>query len=292
MKLTRKQFIKRSLLTAAGISMAPKIMGMFKMQPILEKRMLGNTGIELTALGFGASRTQEAPVLRAALERGITFLDTGRSYANGQNEEMIGKVLKGIRSKYVIQSKMKVEVEDNTSPRKIRRQMEESLQASLDALQTNYIDIMLLHGIRENKYIKNDTIREVFTEMKKKGKIRACGFSSHTNHVELLHESNKDHFFDVVMVPFNPSGTFKHSRSNWSTSWDQEALIKEMKIAHQNGTGIIAMKTCSGGKYSYNQADSPSYPGAVQWVLAKEFIHAAAVAMANFEEIDQHSKAC
>jgi hypothetical protein len=61
-----------------------------------------------------------------------------------------------------------------------------------------------------------------------------------------------------------------------------------MKTAHQNGTGIVAMKTCSGGKYSSKKGTPPNYPDAVKWVLSQDFVDTSAVAMANFDEIDQH----
>ncbi|MFP4047865.1 MAG: aldo/keto reductase, partial [Bacteroidales bacterium] len=222
---------------------------------------------------------------------GITFLDTGRSYANGQNEVMIGKVLKGMRDRFVIQSKMKVDLEDGKATAgDIRKQMENSLNESLKALQTDYIDVMLIHGVREEGTIKDETIRKVLAEMKQNGAIRACGFSSHTNHVNVLQEANKDNFFDVAMVPFNPYGAFKHSQSDWSTSWDQEALVKALQKAHENGTGTVAMKTCSGGTYAFHENEEKSFPGAVQWVLSNDFIDTSAVAMANFAEIREHGE--
>lgn len=292
MKISRKKFIRNSLLSAIGISFAPKI---FSLQAGVYQSMttkpLGQTGIKVTPLGFGASRTQEPSVLKAALEAGMTLLDTGRSYANGQNEIMIGKVLKGMRDRFVIQSKMKVDLDNGkATPGDIRKQMEKSLNESLKALQTEYIDIMLIHGVRDVKTIQNETIRKVLEEMKQKGAIRACGFSSHTNHVNVLQEANKDNFFDVAMVPFNPYGAFKHSQSGWSTSWDQEGLIKALQKAHKNGTGTVAMKTCSGGTYAFNENKEKSYSGAVQWVLSKDFIDTSAVAMANFEEIKHHAE--
>jgi aryl-alcohol dehydrogenase-like predicted oxidoreductase len=290
-RITRKRFLQQALLTTLGIGLAPKIFGMNSLKSTLPvRKKLGATGIEVTTLGFGASRTQEPAVLKAALDRGITFLDTGRAYSNGQNEVMIGKTLKGIRQRYVIQSKMKIDWnKGNASSGELRRQMESSLAESLKALQTDYIDVMLLHGIREEDILRNDTIRKVFDEMKAKGAIRACGFSSHINHVNLLKENNKDPFFDVAMVPLNPFGGFKHSLSDWSTSWDQQMLISEMKKAHNQGTGMVAMKTCSGGTYAYEKGAKPSYPGAVQWVRSRNYVDTSAVAMASFQEIKDHA---
>lgn len=291
MKITRKKFLQQSLLTALGIGLIPKAFSLSSNKLILPGTSeLGKTGIEVTPLGMGASRTQEPAVLRAALDRGITFLDTGRSYAHGQNEVMIGKTLKGIRSRYVIQSKMKVNLDEGSvDSAGIRRQMENSLQESLKALQTDYIDVMLLHGVREEGAIRDPTIQKVFTEMKERGAIRACGFSSHINHVEVLNEANKDHFFDVAMVPFNPAGAFQHSQSDWSTSWNQPALVEQMQKAHRNGTGIVAMKTCSGGVHGLQKGDQASYSGAVRWVIEHDFVDTTAVAMASFREINEHT---
>ena len=54
----------------------------------------------------------EPSLLKAALDRGINFIDTGRSYYNGQNEVMVGKVIKGIREKVIIQSKVRVRIRE------------------------------------------------------------------------------------------------------------------------------------------------------------------------------------
>ena len=292
MHISRKQFIKGTLATALGLGVIPKLYSRtIHQDSIPAKRILGNTGIEVTTLGFGATRTQEPGVVKAAIQSKMNFLDTGRRYAKGQNEVMIGKVLKGIRKQYVIQSKMKVRLKDGSATAaEIRKQMEKSLEESLKALQTDYIDIMLLHGIDNPEWLKHETIRQVFSEMKARGVIRACGFSSHENHVNMLHEANTDHFYDVVMIPFNPFGGFKHSQVDWSTSWDQQALIKAMKQAHQNGTGLVAMKTCSGGGYAYQKEGKPSFPGAVSWVRSQSFVDTTAVAMASYKEISEHTR--
>ena len=292
MKISRKSFIRRSMLSILGISLMPKVFGLVPNRKFFpEKRKLGNTGIKVSSIGFGTPRTQEPAVLKNATEKGITFLDTGRAYANGQNEIMIGKVLKGKREKFVIQSKMKVDLEEGAAtPEDIEDQMETSLKESLSALQTDYIDVMLLHGVRNEELLQNKIIREVFAKMKNRGAIKACGFSTHANHINMLKEANRDNFFDVAMVPFNPFGAFRHSQSGWSTSWDQKALIKEMKKAREHGTGIVAMKTCSGGAYAFQNKKQSTFSGAVQWVLSHKFVDTAVVAMANFGEIREHTE--
>jgi predicted aldo/keto reductase-like oxidoreductase len=100
--------------------------------------------------------------------------------------------------------------------------------------------------------------------------------------------NNKENFYDIIMVPFNHKGSFVHSLTGRYSEWDQEKLINILEEAHSKDTGIIAMKTCSGGKYSPSQDVTPGFSESVKWVLQKEYISAAAVAMANFEEVDEH----
>lgn len=261
------------------------------------KNILGKTGIEVTPVAFGASRTQSPALTRAALDSGINFIDTGRSYANGQNEVMIGKVIKDIRKDLVIQSKVMVEpgekgeaLKTDRVRTKIRKIMLKSLDESLEALQTDYIDIWLLHRPSRLEMLNHETVWEVFSEAKKAGKIRACGFSTHSRQVELLKSANQHNFYDVVMVSYNHKGMFIHSRYGHKGEWDQSAVEAELKIAHKNKIGIIAMKTCSAGPYFLDENEPATFEKAVRWVLEKPWIDAAAVAMENFDEINQHQQ--
>jgi predicted aldo/keto reductase-like oxidoreductase len=90
-----------------------------------------------------------------------------------------------------------------------------------------------------------------------------------------------------MMIPFNHKGSFVDSVSGRYSEWDQEKQLTILKEAYKMGVGIIAMKTCSGGKYSPSPGIEPSYKEAVRWVLEKDFISSAAIAFANFEQIDE-----
>ena len=93
-KISRKEFITK---TGAGIVSLGLVSGRsFKSteeKPLMNK--LGNTGILVTPLCFGASRTNDEGLIRFAIDRGINFLDTGRSYARGNNERLVGRAIKG-----------------------------------------------------------------------------------------------------------------------------------------------------------------------------------------------------
>ena len=125
--------------------------------------------------------------------------------------------------------------------------MQKSLDESLEALQTDYIDIWLIHGAESADIIHHETVMKFFSDLKQKGIIRACGFSSHHNQAELLKEDNEMNFYDVAMVSYTFAGSYTHSNTGTFSQYNQGALEKEMKIAHQNNKAIVGMKSCSAG---------------------------------------------
>ena len=127
-----------------------------------------------------------------------------------------------------------------------------------------------------------------FDEMKSSGVIKAHGFSAHNDLMNLHERNNKELFYDVIMVPFNHKGSFVHSVTGRFSEWDQKRLIAALTDAGNKGIGVIAMKTCSGGKYSPSPGIEPSYREAVRWVIQHPFISSAAIAMANFEQVDEY----
>ena len=292
-KINRKSFIRKSAVGIAGISLGRTLtnLSIANANETSEKtRALGNTGIKVSALGMGATRTMEPAVIKAALKVGINFFDTGRAYVNGRNEQMLGEVLKEVRKEVVIQSKMKVELHDFSTPESIQEAMDKSLHESLAALQTDYIDIMLLHGMRDVETISNETVMKTIAGYKQSGKIRAMGFSSHSGMVELIQHNNKTRFYDVVMCPFNPFGSYTHSINKKYNEWDQEALLEALIESDNLGVGFVAMKTTSGGPYAFDSDAEPSYASALKWILQHDFVDTMAVAMDSIGKISENLK--
>jgi predicted aldo/keto reductase-like oxidoreductase len=128
-----------------------------------------------------------------------------------------------------------------------------------------------------------------FSEMKKSGVIKAHGFSTHNEYMNLLIRNNLEAEYDVVMIPFNPFGSFTHSITGSYAKWDQEKLISLLTETGKKGIGVIAMKTCSGGKFAPAATVEAGYKESVLWVLDHKFISSAAIAMANFEQVDEHT---
>lgn len=267
-------------------------------QTFPEYRLLGRTGIKVTPIGFGASRTMEPILVKSALEAGINFIDTGRSYFNGQNEVMVGKVIRGMRKEVIIQSKVRLrsreigeKLDTAAAYDSIIKIMQSSLTESLKALQTDYIDVLLIHGANSVDIINHDAVREFFRNAIEKGQIRAYGFSSHSNQVELLKAANESRSYDVIMVPYNHRGSYTHSNTGRYSEWDQPALEQEMAAASRNDIAIVAMKTCSGGPYAFDGESEPSYRSALKWILDHGYISSMAVAMGNLSELNEDLQA-
>jgi len=294
-QISRKEFFTKSLTGLAGISLLRDRLSMGSFTPP-DYRSIGDTGIKVSPLCFGAPRTNEESLIKFAIEKGMNFIDTGRSYGNGKNEEIVGRAINGKRGNVIIQTKIKLEKIELPSMGKgkkgadeIRSALSSKLDASLKALNTDYIDILVYHGaLDENLLFHSETLK-FFDGMKKSGVIKAHGFSTHNDCMNLPERNNKERFYDEIMVPFNHKGSFVHSVTGKYSEWEQEKLISILTEAGNKGIGVIAMKTCSGGMYSPSADVAPSYKEAVLWVLKHKFISSAAIAMANFEEVNEHT---
>ncbi len=303
--VSRRDFIKQSSAGILGIgasaSLARAAFGSIQAPTLLAPAMreLGKTGLKVTPVGLGATRTMDPAIVHGAIDAGIHFLDTGRGYSNGQNEVMIGKAIQGIRKNLVIQSKIDLRLRDQEqdlqSVQAVQRlvsQMNRSLEDSLKALQTECIDVMLLRGVDKPAVLRHESILAFFRKAKENGQIRACGFSAHQNQLELVKTAVDGRFWDVAMVAYNHKGAYTHSRAGGSSgSWDQPALEKELARAHENGFGIVAMKTCSGGLYAPDPDARPSYAAGLKWILQHRFVHTMAVAMSNPDQIREDVQA-
>ena len=294
-QISRKEFFTKALTAIAGIRLVSDNMTSLFLSGY-DLRSLGRTGILITPIAFGAPRTNEESLIKYAVEKGINFIDTGRAYGNGNNEKLVGKALKEIRSEIIIQTKIRLEGNELPSHGKgkkgaaeIHDALSSKLEASLKALNTDYIDVLLYHDALDEKLLFHTETMKFFSDMKKSGVIKAHGFSTHNDYLNLPERNNSELSYDVIMVPFNHKGSFVHSVTGQYSKWDQQRLISILTESWNKGIGVVAMKTCSGGMYSPSPEIEPSYKEAVLWVLKHKFISAAAIAMVNFEQIDEHT---
>lgn len=153
----------------------------------MQKRKLGNSGLEVSALGLGCmgltsfygpatNESEAVSLIEKAVDLGITFFDTAEAYGWGENEKLLGKALKPFREKVVIATKFGFKNSDgyqgfDSSPKNIRTVVENSLRF----LETDVIDLLYQHRVDPNIPIEEvaGTIKDLITE----GKVKYFGLS-------------------------------------------------------------------------------------------------------------------
>ena len=153
----------------------------------MKKRKLGNSGFEVSAIGFGCmglnyaysntlNKKDSIALIRAAVERGVTFFDTAEMYGPFTNEELVGEALAPFRNKAVIATKFGIKLQDgkqvqDSSPAQIRK----SVEGSLKRLNIETIDLYYQHRVDINTPIEE--VAGTIKELIKEGKIKNWGLS-------------------------------------------------------------------------------------------------------------------
>ncbi len=150
----------------------------------MEYRRLGHSGLTVSAVGLGSvlfGKHVDEPTTRAiidqALELGVTFIDTSDSYADGESERLIGKILGPRRRDIVLATKFSSPLGDNplhggTS----RRWIQQAVEASLRRLGTDVIDLYQIHHPDPLTPIE-ETLRAL-DDLVRSGKVRYVGYSN------------------------------------------------------------------------------------------------------------------
>jgi aryl-alcohol dehydrogenase-like predicted oxidoreductase len=151
---------------------------------MVEQRPLGDSGVSVSSVGLGCNnvgwridREQARAVVDAALDAGITFLDTAHSYGGGLSETHLGEVLDGRRDRVVIATKFGARGEDAGGLRKGSREyLRRSLAESLERLRTDWVDVLYLH-FPDPETPLAETLGAM-DELVEEGRVRAIGVSN------------------------------------------------------------------------------------------------------------------
>jgi len=243
-------------------------------------RTLGKTGLKVTPLGFGCMLVSDASVVARALDMGVNFFDTARSYQGGNNERMVGAALKGRRKEVILESKTMSRDKDSAL---------RDLDTSLKELGADYLDIWHLHSISTPAEL-NDGMLEAQRVAKQQGKIRFAGVSMHFGMKEMIPHLAKLGQTDVVLCSYNFS---------MPAAMEMEATLE---AAAKAGIGVIAMKVMAGGFARIQRGDrlyenSPqalterlkkpgAMPAALKWALRNPNVATAIVGVTDDEELE------
>jgi predicted aldo/keto reductase-like oxidoreductase len=241
-------------------------------------RPLGNTGIMMSDISFGGGGIDNPDVVTRAVERGINYFDTSPDYSKTGSEQTIGKALKPHRDKVFIASKFCTadgHLPVDTSVADVIK----AVEGSLTRLQTDYLDVCIIHEVNSIERLMAPTFHEAFDRLKAQGKARFLGVSSHTpNLEEVMRHAVDSGRFNMLLVA--------HNFNNWPD------LTNIFRDAKQKGVGVVAMKTLKGAKATvlkdFADQSQAFSQAAFKWVLNNPDVSGLVVSIRNFNQIDEY----
>ena len=203
----------------------------------MDKRPLGNTGLELSIIGYGCfhlievPRKEAATLLNTYLDRGGNYIETAAQYGDGISERKVGEAVSHRRGEFVLATK----TADRT-----RQGALASLERSLKNLRTDHVDLFFMHEpqtIEEAKRIlAPGGAVEAFEEAKTSGKARFLAISGHGRPAGIQY-SIENHPYDVLMTGFNYFDRFNFPQT-------EEQLLP---LCLERGVGVLGMKALADG---------------------------------------------
>jgi predicted aldo/keto reductase-like oxidoreductase len=284
---SRRNFIKKSLSSIAGAAILQPFLrpkGENKTPDNQKKstfiyRKLGKTGITLPIVSMGVANTGNANLVRAALDAGVCYFDTGHYYSKGKNEEMLAGAFKGRpRDSFFVSTKVLAEYEDHVKGTYTEKAKPgnfiKKFEISLKRLQMEYVDIFLLHNVGNRESALYESLMTAMVRLKKQGKARFIGVSTHINEPEVIRAAAESHVYDVIMTAYN----FRQPH--------KDKVKKAISEAVKSGLGVIVMKT-QAGVYWDKERKHPINPGAaLKWVLQDENVHTAIPGITSFDQLE------
>lgn len=250
-------------------------------------RSLGKTGIIMPVVSMGVMNTNNTALIKKAFEMGVRHFDTAAIYGLGRNEQKLGEVIKelDVRDEVVITTKIPHIAQsliNQMSADEIEAYFLKIFNESLSRLQTKYIDIILLHDVQTSEYLHTKGFRTAMEKLKKKGKTRCVGFSTHSNMTECIKTATKEGFYEVVLTAFNYA------------MHQDERYIEVLNKASQAGIGLVAMKTMCSQPWYREHGEQQLYEGNInysallKWVLQHDFISTSIPGMKTYQELDEN----
>lgn len=235
---------------------------------------LGKTGLKVSDVSCGAISLFESNVLRYAYECGVNYFDTAESYLRMKGEAYVGEGLKGVRDKVIITTKHGYDFRQKIDRETIVKRVE----ASLKRLQSDYIDIAMVHSLEDlSLVLNNEEMLAAYDQLKKEGKIRFTGFSTHNPKLTLKQALDCD-FPQVILFMYN------HMEGQ-----EIEPLIQAVR---KKGIGTVAMKVFAGGmqgKLKGLVSPEVSYPqAAIRWVLSNPDIDTCIPTMSSYSHVEEY----
>jgi len=250
-----------------GGAMAATLAGQATAGGKLPTRVFGRTGIRvpILALGGGSRMTSygekgAVEAINLAIDQGITYLDTARSY--GKGEIWTGMVMKHRRNEVFLSTKL---AKESTADQALR-QMDESLRR----LQTDHLDVVHIHGLSDEadlaRFDSGDSVLQALYKLREQKVTRCVGISCHTNPI-VLKKAIERYDLDCVIMALN-AGLQGMTNGRGKMVIDPSVSVSFEKVAlpaaKKKNLGVIAMKVTGqedllGGATQYSMDDLLRY---------------------------------
>ena len=261
----------------------PQLAGKNKMQ----FRVLGKTGIKLPVVSMGVMNANNPNLVKAAWESGIRHFDTAWYYQNGNNEKMVGSVLKGLnvkREEVTIATKVGLWGSDTSKGKERKDTFLKRFDESLTRLNMDFVDILYYHAVTGSEQTNDPYIREAYAGLQAKKKIRFSGISTHNYWPDLVTDAVNKRLYDVILLSFNYS------------MYQDQKVFDTLKLAYDAGIGLIAMKTqCQADWYKKDlppeqqkfYREKQMNAALLKWTLRHEYITTAVPGFTTYDQLEE-----
>ncbi len=250
-------------------------------QPELPRRMLGKSGVEVTLVNQGTVRQPDAldRLLRYSFLRGVRYFDTAAAYRTEPAFKKWFAAMPEVRKQIFLATKDGVGKPGD---------MVKKIDQRLASLGTDYIDLLFFHGLGSNQvnWPKSKEMKEAVEAIKKTGKVKFVGFSTHDRlKAEQIQAAAEGGFIDVIMLAFSPFLA------------KDDPINRALDAAHKKGIGLVSMKQMAGHTKVKDNVPAlldrglNTHQGLLTAIWSDERISATCVTMMNTDQVNQNTDA-
>jgi predicted aldo/keto reductase-like oxidoreductase len=290
-ELKRRAFLRKSLTGLAAVGAVPAAVKAAALgadaagrtfetaaKPIV--RTLGKTGLKVPIVSMGVMNADNPAVVQAALEAGITFLDTAWGYQRGRNEQMIGEVIKGRpRESFMIATKVPGVGRDRSmqslSPADAEKTFLSRFDECLTRLGLDHVEVLYIHNNTDPAHVQNEAVAGAIQKIKKAGKARFIGITTHGSEPAVIRATIGMKIFDVILTSYN----FRQDHRD-----DVRKAVAEAAAA---GIGVVAMKTQAGVYWDKEKQQPINMRAALKWVLNDPNVTTAIPGFTTFDQLKE-----
>lgn len=293
----------------------------------MEFRTLSNTGLKVSRLSFGTmtfgGQTDEAAahrIIECCLDAGVNFIDTANVYNHGMAETIVGKTLKGRRNKIILASKVRGKMGEAPDESGLSRTaIRKAIEASLQRLGTDYLDLYYLH--QPDYATPIEETLEAMEELVRAGKIRFPSVSNYSAWqvaeilcicekrgyhpylvsqpmYNLIARGIEDEYlafcrrFGVAVVPYNPLAggllTGKHSQPSGptpGTRFDSNKMYQDRYWHQDDFAAVEELRSIA------RDAGKTLVELSIQWLLSQTAVDSIILGASRVEQLEKNLKA-